>query len=110
MPRYRILLLDENRVAYFRERAPKAGALTLKPQHYEESGEIEADHPYDAWKRLQAEEPESATLPRPLGVGDVLVDPEDHVMLLNYWGFDPAAWFEPEPQVQAPPEMAGQAV
>lgn len=110
MPAFRILQLAESRVEDFRTRAPKPGSLTLKPQHYEEVGSIDAGHAYDAWKRLQAEEPESAALPRPLGVGDVLVDSEDRPMLLNYWGFDAAAWLEPEAPAHPVEEMAEQAV
>ena len=57
---------------------------------------VEADHPYDAWKQLQGEEAAAAGLPRAMGVGDVLADEQNALLLLNYWGFDPAAWFDPE--------------
>lgn len=110
MPAYRILLLEETRVEDFRTRAPRPGALILKPQHYEEAGSIEAEHPYDAWKRLQAEEPESAAIRRPLGVGDVLVDSDDRPMLLNYWGFDSAAWLEHDAPHEALEAVAEQSV
>ena len=96
MPSYRIFLLDEARIPDFRDRAPKPGAAVLKPTHYEETLAVEADHPYDAWKQLQGEEAAAAGLPRAMGVGDVLADEQNALLLLNYWGFDPAAWFDPE--------------
>ncbi len=96
MPSYRILLLVEKQVEPFRTRTPRTGKASLKPRYYEEGGVIEAEHPYEAWKRLQGERAAAAGITRELGVGDVLLPDDGRPLLLNYWGFDPADWSDVE--------------
>ena len=95
MPSYRIFLLAESQVEGFRTGAPKPGPRVLKTRYYEDSGVIAADHPYQAWKRLQDRDAVDS-VPRELGVGDVLAPEEGPPLLLNYWGFDPAEWADAE--------------
>ena len=66
MPTYRIFRLSAEHAARFREKAPGAGKVRLRRGRYAESGAIEADSPYDAWKLLQADEQGA------LSIGDVL--------------------------------------
>ena len=74
----------------------------MKPRDYEQRGQIEALHEYDAWRRLREES-------APLEVGDLLETEDGRLSICKYVGFEPAAWVLPEPK-HAEPEPAGQSV
>jgi len=94
MPRYRIFQLRQDYVKGFQEKAPKPGRMSLRDSRYEETGAIEADSPYDAWKVLQEENrPENV---RQLGVGDVLQVDDQPPMVCAWWGFETAQWMSAE--------------
>ncbi|MBI1354710.1 MAG: hypothetical protein GC160_10210 [Acidobacteria bacterium] len=97
MPHYELYRLIEARRETYRNAAPEPGAAAARAKHYEPAGEIEAQSPYQAWRRLQdakAEQDEAAEL----GVGDVLRNRESGEWLIcNYWGFDPVQWDETTP-------------
>lgn len=97
MPRYKIYQLAEPQVERFRTAAPRPGPLALRTGHYLEAGEIQAEGPYAAWKRLQGEAAHETGAARPLGVGDVLQEDAGAVLVCNYWGFDEATWADAEP-------------
>jgi hypothetical protein len=90
MPRYKLFSLRESLVQRFRESAPKPKPYGLQLRDYEEAGEVEAAGPYGAWKQLQ-EGAEGRAL-RQFGVGDAIESEEGDLIVLNYWGFDDAAW------------------
>ncbi|MDA1312656.1 MAG: hypothetical protein O2968_04905 [Acidobacteria bacterium] len=90
MPRYKLFYLRDSLVQRFRESAPKTKPYGLHLRDYEEAREIEALGPYGAWKQLREETEESAQ--RAFGVGDAIESEESALSVLNYWGFDEAAW------------------
>jgi len=82
-----------------------SGCASLKPKDYEQRGQIEALHEYDAW-RLLRESGEG------LEVGDLLETEDLRLSICKYVGFEPAQWVLPEPKPQAQPaepEPAGQS-
>jgi hypothetical protein len=94
MPRYRIFQLKSDYVQAFQDKAPKPGKPTLRDSRYEETGGIEADSPYDAWKSLQEEDLPQGV--RRLGVGDVLQIEDESPLICTWWGFDSAQWMSAE--------------
>ena len=74
----------------------------MKPRDYEQRGQIEALHEYDAWRRLREDG-------APLEVGDLLETEDGRLSICKYVGFEPAEWVLPEPK-HAEPEPAGQSV
>ncbi len=79
----------------------------MKPRDYEQHGEISAVNEYEAWQSLRA-------AGQPLGVGDLLENPDGQLKICKYVGFEPAQWVLPEPKhpveaVSAEPEPAGQS-
>ena len=72
-----------------------SGCASLKPKDYEQRGEIEALHEYDAWKILR----EAGD---PLLVGDLL-ELDGRLRVCKYVGFEPAEWLLPEIKQPAPP-------
>jgi len=74
----------------------------MKPRDYEQRGQIEALHEYDAWRRLREEN-------APLEVGDLLETEDGRLSICKYVGFEPAEWVLPEAK-QAEPEPTGQSV
>ncbi len=74
----------------------------MKPRDYDQRGQIEALHEYDAWRLLREEN-------SPLEVGDLLETENGRLSICKYVGFEPAAWVLPEPR-HAEPEPAGQSV
>jgi hypothetical protein len=74
----------------------------MKPRDYEQRGQIEALHEYDAWRLLREEN-------APLEVGDLLETEDGRLSICKYVGFEPAEWVLPEPK-HAEPEPAGQSV
>jgi hypothetical protein len=96
LPRYRIHRIKETPRENFRW-APHTGGLAIvKPKDYDFEGEVEAASPYALWKALQAES-------RPLHPGDLLeISHADgapaQLQIAKYIGFEPAAWYVPEPR------------
>lgn len=74
----------------------------MKPKDYEQRGQIEALHEYDAWRLLRERN-------APLEVGDLLETEDGRLSICKYVGFEPAAWVLPEPK-HTEPEPAGQSV
>lgn len=75
-----------------------SGCAAVKPKDYEQRGEIEASHEYEAWKLLR----ESGDA---LTVGDLLESDGGRLSICKYVGFEPAQWILPEPKApgDAPP-------
>jgi hypothetical protein len=95
--RYRIHRIKEAQREHFRWAAHTGGTALLKPRDYEPAEEVEAVSPYAVWKMLADS--------RPLAPGDVLelLDDEDvplRLEIFKYIGFEPAAWFVPEPKTE----------
>ena len=68
----------------------------MKLKDYDFEGEVEASSPYALWKTLLAEG-------RPLHSGDLLeISHADgapaQLQIAKYIGFEPAAWYAPEPR------------
>ena len=82
-----------------------SGCASLKPKDYEQRGEVEALHEYEAWRKLR----ESGD---PLAVGDLLETEAGQLRICKYVGFEPAQWIlpeaKPQTQPQPEPETAGQ--
>ena len=74
----------------------------MKPRDYEQRGQIEALHEYDAWRRLREDG-------APLEVGDLLETEDGRLSICKYVGFEPATWVLPESK-HPEPEPAGQSV
>ncbi len=84
-----------------------SGCASLKPKDYEQRGDVEALHEYDAWQLLR----QSGD---PLVVGDLLETEDGRLSICKYVGFEPAQWVLPEVKhpMEAPhaePEPAGQS-
>ena len=79
------------------------GCASLKQRDYEQRGEVEALHEYDAWRVLR-------DAGEPLAVGDLLQTDTGQLRICKYVGFEPAEWVIPEhkQQPEVPPEPAGQ--
>ena len=71
-----------------------SGSANAKPKDYEERGQVDALHEYDAWRILREQG-------EPLLVGDLLESPEGQLRICKYVGFEPAQWVLPEPKVTA---------
>ncbi len=95
MSTYRIFRLNAEHAAHFRTAAPGALKPVLKRGRYVETGAIDADGPYEAWKLLQDDEGGA------LGVGDALQCGSEPPLLCTYWGFDPTNWDTPEEGTEA---------
>ena len=65
------------------------GRASLKLRDYEQRGEVEALHEYDAWRLLR----EAGD---PLVVGDLLETPDGRLSICKYIGFEPAEWIVQE--------------
>jgi hypothetical protein len=102
MPVYRIYRMKDSPRQQFRWAPHVSGCASVKPRDYEQSGEIESLHEYDAWRLLR----DSGT---PLAVGDLLEHPEGHLRICKYVGFEPAQWILPETKQQQDPEPASPA-
>ena len=95
MKRYRVFYLNEMLVDRFREAAPLKEMGVLRSGHYRESGLVEAETPYEAWRRLRQDD---ELRERPIGVGDVLQAESEDPLLCLYWGFEPTRWQETAPE------------
>lgn len=81
------------------------GCASLKPRDYDQRGEVEALHEYDAWRILR----DSG---EPLAVGDLLETSDGRLSICKYVGFEPAQWILPVAEevgkLPAEQEPAGQ--
>lgn len=77
-----------------------SGSASLKPKDYEQRGEVDAQHEYDAWRLLRE-------AGQPLAVGDLLESEDGRLRICKYVGFEPAQFVIPEPKHLAEPEPAG---
>lgn len=103
MPLYRIYRMKDSPRQQFRWAPHVTGRATLKPKDYEQQGQVEALHEYDAWRLLR----ESG---KGLEVGDLLETEDLRLSICKYVGFEPAEWVLPEQKPpMAPAEPAGQA-
>jgi hypothetical protein len=104
MPVFRIYRMKDVPRQQFRWAPHVSGCASLKPKEYEQRGEVEAQNEYEAWRFMR----ESGVA---LAVGDLLEDPDGHLRICKYVGFEPAQWVLPEPKqhAEAPPEGAQQA-
>jgi hypothetical protein len=101
MALFRIHRMKDAPRQQFRWAPHVSGCASVKPKDYEQRGEIEAPHEYEAWRALR-EAGEA------LQVGDLLETAEGQLRICKYVGFEPAEWVLPEPKHQAEPEPAGQ--
>jgi hypothetical protein len=102
MPLYRIYRMKDSPRQQFRWAPHVSGCASLKPKDYEQGGQIEALHEYDAWLKLRERN-------EALQVGDLLETEDLRLSICKYVGFEPAQWVLPEgKQVPAEPEPAGQ--
>ncbi len=111
MALYRIYRMKDSPRQQFRWAPHVSGIASLKPRDYEQRGEVEAQHEYDAWRALR----EAGDA---LSVGDLLETDSGQLRICKYVGFEPAQWVLPEPKqssepdagipVPAEPESAGQ--
>jgi hypothetical protein len=97
MPHYRIFRMKDSPRQQFRWAPHVSGPASAKPRDFEERGEVEALHEYDAWKILR----ERGT---PLEVGDLLEGDDGQLRICKYVGFEPAQWVIPEVKPQPVPE------
>src|SRR5215813_14039547 len=88
MPLYRIFRMRDHDRQRFRSAPHTSGTTMVKPREYVESGTVEAVSPYTAWTQLKDTE-------EALGIGDVLVAPNDQMLILKYIGFEEAKWVLP---------------
>jgi len=89
MPLYRIFRMKDSPRQQFRWAPHVSGAASAKPKDYDEHGQVEALHEYDAWRILREQG-------APLGVGDLLESSEGQLRICKYVGFEPAQWVLPE--------------
>ena len=102
MPLYRIYRMKDSPRQQFRWAPHVSGSASPKPKDYEQRGEVDALHEYDAWRRLR----ETGDA---LQVGDLLETEDLRLSICKYVGFEPAQWVLPEPKQQTiEPEPAGQ--
>ena len=97
MPQFRILYLASERVDGFLLKAPSKPPYRLRRSHYLDGPVIESSGPYDLWRSLR--EQHQTGVPgtvRPVGTGDALSTDDNTLLLCNYWGFEPAEWWESE--------------
>lgn len=76
-----------------------SGSANTKPKDYEEHGQVEALHEYDAWRILREQGD-------PLQVGDLLEGEDGQLRICKYVGFEPAHWILPEPKQHGEPLAA----
>jgi len=96
MPLYRIFRMKDSPRQQFRWAPHVSGTANAKPRDYEEHGQVEALHEYDAWRFLREQG-------EPLNVGDLLEGPDGQLRICKYVGFEPAQWMLPEPKHQGEP-------
>jgi hypothetical protein len=97
MPLFRIYRMKDSPRQQFKWAPHVSGSATLKPKDYEARGEVDAQHEYDAWRRLRESD-------EPLVVGDLLETSSGQLRICKYVGFEPAEWILPEQKAHAEPE------
>ena len=102
MPLFRIYRMKDSPRQQFRWAPHVSGCASVKPKDYEQRGQVEALHEYDAWRLLRESD-------EALGVGDLLETETSQLRICKYVGFEPAQWILPEPKQPVEPEPAGQA-
>jgi hypothetical protein len=98
MALYRIFRMKDSPRQQFRWAPHVSGTATAKPKDYEQRGDVEALHEYDAWRRLR-------DAGDPLMVGDLLESGDGQLRICKYVGFEPAQWVLPEPRLPIEPEL-----
>jgi hypothetical protein len=98
MPLYRIYRMKDSPRQQFRWAPHVSGCAGVKLKDFEESGQIEALHEYDAWRLLR----EAGTA---MDVGDLLETEDGQLRICKYVGFEPAQWILPMPKQTAMAEM-----
>ncbi len=78
-----------------------SGSANVKPKDYEQRGEVEALHEYDAWRILREQG-------EPLLVGDLLESADGQLRICKYVGFEPAQWILPEVKPPNGPPVGSQ--
>jgi len=101
MPLYRIYRMKDSPRQQFRWAPHVSGCASLKPKDYDQRGEVDAQHEYDAWRLLRE-------AGEPLAVGDLLESEDGRLRICKYVGFEPAQFVIPEPKHHPEPEPAGQ--
>ena len=91
MPLFRIYRMKDSPRQQFRWAPHVSGCASVRPKDYEQAGQVEALHEYDAW-RCRKESGE------PLAVGDLLEMEDGQLRVCKYVGFEPAQWVLPEPK------------
>ena len=99
MPLYRIYRMKDSPRQQFRWAPHVSGCAAVKPRDFQQSGQIEAPHEYEAWRILR----ESG---QPLEIGDMLEAEDGHLRICKYVGFEPAQWVLPEPKHHSEPPHA----
>jgi hypothetical protein len=99
MPLYRIYRMKDSPRQQFRWAPHVSGCASVKPKDYDQRGEVDALHEYDAWKSLR----ESG---EPLAVGDLLEAEGGRLSICKYVGFEPAQWVLPEAKAPGAAEPA----
>ncbi len=107
MPLFRIYRMKDAPRQQFRWAPHVSGCASVKPKDYEQRGEVEALHEYEAWQQMRASG-------EALEVGDLLESEGGQLRICKYVGFEPAQWILPEPKqhgeadTAAPPAAANQ--
>jgi hypothetical protein len=96
MPIFRIFRMKDSPRQQFRWAPHVSGTANAKPKDFEERGQLEALHEYDAWRILREQGD-------PLCVGDLLEGPDGQLRICKYVGFEPAQWVLPEVKQQGEP-------
>jgi hypothetical protein len=95
MPRYRIHRMKDSPRQQFRWAPHVSGCAAVKPKDYQQRGEVEAQHEYEAWRLLR-------DAGGPIEVGDLLETEDGQLRICKYVGFEPAQWTMAEPKAQEP--------
>jgi hypothetical protein len=88
MALFRIYRMKDLPRQQFRWAPHVSGCASLKPRDYDQRGDVEGLHEYDAWRILR----ESG---EPLAVGDLLETADGRLSIYKYVGFEPAEWVVP---------------
>jgi hypothetical protein len=99
MPLFRIYRMKDSPRQQFRWAPHVSGCAAVKPKDFQEDGEVEALHQYDAWRILRESD-------RAMAVGDLLEAEGGQLSICKYVGFEPASWVQPELKNMQPPPIA----
>lgn len=89
MANYRIHRMKDAPRQQFRFAPHVTGAASVKPKDYQDSGHVEADNEYEAWRLMRESD-------QPLAVGDLLETEAGELRICKYVGFESAQWIVPE--------------